>query len=492
MIGGPNASNVAEAQMRAKKLQQSSSLASLKSLIGQTNPHHITESSKHPAIDPQSPLILPKITKPIKSNQSSFTEGSDTPKTQKGSKAHPMINLPMRASHSRGNSSGSEIDFKASPLKKSLFKRGDSDPTSSESFDNSPTGQLLMEKAPSLGSKSNSIRDKGLKDTISPNSTLRGKFTNFLENQSLIVEDSNQVIKPQTVKKRANQSMEISSGSRERIATDTNASRKRNEGSAHSLESSERRKSIFAKLNPIKNLNSETATSETNEQIKISQQDINKGLYAYIANKSAEIDSKFSATSHMLFRKFSSTYLKATRTIDRHELFYYRRNPAKDKMTDPMGRDGATIVSWKDDLLLFGGEVKGKHFGLAVYDIQKEKWKYPKVTGETSGLERVGHCAEIVKNLMIVFGGEKYFELPNKLIQRACTDEVMVYYPHLKQWNRVHTASNTKGAIEPRKYHASCVYNRLLMVYGGILDSGAYMNDFWGFDSGNMTAYLKF
>lgn len=188
-------------------------------------------------------------------------------------------------------------------------------------------------------------------------------------------------------------------------------------------------------------------------------------------------------------RKLTKSFSFSSEREPKTELEFYchMRNAAYEKL-GPRGRIGGALVQYKDRIYLFGGEIEGKLCGLAVYNPFKETWKYPNVSGEVNHLERAGHSMNMLKNFLIVFGGEKIIETGN-VIHRKCTDEVLVFYPHLKQWNHINTQFFKQETIEPRKYHASCTYNHLLLVYGGINQNEKLLHDFWAFDVGKFVFF---
>lgn len=113
-----------------------------------------------------------------------------------------------------------------------------------------------------------------------------------------------------------------------------------------------------------------------------------------------------------------------------------------------------------------------------VYNFLKGKWKTPKTTSEFPIPGRIGHTTVLMKTQLYVFGGAVYGK--DKSLKNGTTvSDLIIYHPTLKKWTRP-----TKNGAPPRKFHAACGRNGLMLVYGGIDPKGRYLNDVWVYDSG--------
>lgn len=151
----------------------------------------------------------------------------------------------------------------------------------------------------------------------------------------------------------------------------------------------------------------------------------------------------------------------------------------------PQGRVGASLTAVKDKLYLYGGKYeKNMCEGLMVYHTIKKRWKTIQLQGESPKYGRVGQSALEVRGQIYYFGGEHQYEEGGKIHNRLKND-ILVYLPSMKRFNNVVLKSNL--SIDSRKNHAVCLYRQQLMVvYGGIDERGAYLNDVWAFDTGTL------
>lgn len=158
--------------------------------------------------------------------------------------------------------------------------------------------------------------------------------------------------------------------------------------------------------------------------------------------------------------------------------FYAYDRVHEKKRIDPPGRLGATLTTIKDRIYLFGGTLPtfDPSQTLMVFNPHKETWKIPKCQGYVPTKTRIGHSAVTLKNHIYIFGGET----------DHCLNDLLVFYPHIKHWVRMEFDEANGTVISPRKYHAACSYDSLIVVYGGINDKGSYLNDFWVFDTSNL------
>lgn len=161
--------------------------------------------------------------------------------------------------------------------------------------------------------------------------------------------------------------------------------------------------------------------------------------------------------------------------------FYWYKPELKDEDIRPKGREGATLTVIGEKAYLYGGLSTGIMKELHVYNLNKNKWKIPGVVGEVPRQGRSGHSAVGIKSSLWIFGGET--EAPSNATYRVCLNNMIVYNTALGQWNTVQ-ARSIKEPIAPRRNHAACVYDQIMVVYGGVGQLGDYLNDVWVFNTG--------
>lgn len=164
--------------------------------------------------------------------------------------------------------------------------------------------------------------------------------------------------------------------------------------------------------------------------------------------------------------------------------FKWRPNPNAWRSGHPQGRIGASLTAIKNKLILYGGRTqKTMCEDLKVYNIKKDTWKTIELQGETPKHGRIGHSAIEVRGQIYYFGGECFYEEGGRSHHQVKND-ILVYLPSMKRFNHIVLKSNLM--IDARKDHAVCLYKQQLMVvYGGIDERGAFLNDVWAFDTGN-------
>lgn len=148
---------------------------------------------------------------------------------------------------------------------------------------------------------------------------------------------------------------------------------------------------------------------------------------------------------------------------------------------DPPGRMDATLTAVKGRIYLFGGSLSsndGDPDPLMVYNPEKGTWKVPECQGHVPSKTRIGHSAVVIKSNIYIFGGES---------ENSLNNDVLVFYPHIKRWAKMDFDETNGTIISSRKHHAACVYENLMVVYGGIDHKENYLNDFWVFDTSNFS-----
>lgn len=86
---------------------------------------------------------------------------------------------------------------------------------------------------------------------------------------------------------------------------------------------------------------------------------------------------------------------------------------------------------------------------------------------------KVGHTANILRNMIIIFGGELHKETPKGERFKECTNEIKLINVSTCE---VRLLKQT-GMIDPRKNHCSFMHGRYLLIHGGINYKRQYLND---------------
>lgn len=177
--------------------------------------------------------------------------------------------------------------------------------------------------------------------------------------------------------------------------------------------------------------------------------------------------------------------------IKRYNLYWY---PSKSNDQDrrPTGREGASLTIVGSKAYVYGGRSIGILRELHIHDLSRNRWKIPAVTGDVPRQGRAGHSAVAIKSTIWIFGGET--EAPANTMSRVCLNSIITFNTVLNQWNSIQ-ARCLRDPILPRRNHAACVYDQVMVVYGGIAQSGDYMNDLWVFNTGCLligTSLLNF
>ncbi|XP_076326792.1 uncharacterized protein LOC143233864 isoform X3 [Tachypleus tridentatus] len=136
-----------------------------------------------------------------------------------------------------------------------------------------------------------------------------------------------------------------------------------------------------------------------------------------------------------------------------------------------------TLVSWKDKLYVFGGEVGFASRGetpLWVFDTETKLWEKKHlntaVFGQPSG--RRGHTSLKYNGMMYVYGG--YQDLKGSL------DDLWAFDFDLERWH-LYVFPRSFEQPPPRHSHTSVLHDAAMWVYGGMTDLQE-RGDFWKLD----------
>lgn len=140
---------------------------------------------------------------------------------------------------------------------------------------------------------------------------------------------------------------------------------------------------------------------------------------------------------------------------------------------------GASFTQIGNNFFLFGGTAGQDHSGLYNYEPSSGTWRVSQVLSERPNSQRAGHSAFGYRNKMYLFGGEEPTISGNAKLNHY--NDLWSYDPTRKAWLK-HEVSGEK--ISARSFHASCFHNSKLTVYGGINQSGEYLDDIYTLDLG--------
>ena len=479
MQSSPYHGNLAEAQMKARKSQMTSSLASLKALISHNGPQTTLNVSHTPLNSSISTFKFPPLTNNRKSIPSSLLGLSDPLESPHDNVSTLDISNSLSAPKKFNDTAHGTKNFFTFGSPTVPIERVNSDQSWTSLLQQkrqiNTSSVLKQNKAMSISFHAGSQRDE-----------LNNSSSNMFNEKSLIT-DQFGALKTSTDSKRFNKTFEVASHLRAMSVSPELQVKTEPEGDDTTTTPSppfmhfKKRTRFESSEDPDSIVKDRKLSSCSVDYMKPeTPQLINRNIEALRRPELPRTNSAMSMDSNR-----STT--RNPNGVHRPQFYCHIRNFVKEEKEGPKGRVGSTLVTFRNRVYLFGGKREGKRLGLAIYNPLKEKWKFPTVTGETEGIEREGHSADVLRNFIIVFGGERLQEVSNKPIHSVCTDDLLIYYPHLKQWNKIRASSTNHGlSIEPRKHHASCVYNRLLLIYGGVLESGKLANDFWAFDAGSL------
>lgn len=87
--------------------------------------------------------------------------------------------------------------------------------------------------------------------------------------------------------------------------------------------------------------------------------------------------------------------------------------------------------------------------------------------------KRFGHSLCVYKDSIILYGGEEKYN--TKLHKRDLFNDLYYYHTNEKEWQKVHWREKV---IYGRKYHASIVIGKQMLVHGGIIPSNKVTDEF--------------
>lgn len=214
-------------------------------------------------------------------------------------------------------------------------------------------------------------------------------------------------------------------------------------------------------FNPLSSLIKVGANTDNQDAPKTNQHFYNKGNEQY-QNKLPGKRTEF-------------TIDKRLKSIKRQEMIFFTTSDTSLR-TDV--RDGHTLTFYQSEGYLLGGVGNKQAMEtVTVWDAFNEQFKYNKIE-KYAPEDRSFHSAELIKKNIFMFGGE-IISGPNRRERNIC-NELWKLNCCKMEWSKVCCSGNF---IMPRKSHASCSFNKFMVVHGGIIEELKYINDFYVFVS---------
>ncbi|KAL4486350.1 hypothetical protein ABPG72_007136 [Tetrahymena utriculariae] len=138
----------------------------------------------------------------------------------------------------------------------------------------------------------------------------------------------------------------------------------------------------------------------------------------------------------------------------------------------PDSRENHTLVNNNGTLFLYGG------IGCEIYNevcaLNTENWQWFDLNqeGDQPSEGRQGHSLVCYKNSLVLFGGERKY---NKNVRiRECFSDCRIFNINTRQWTLVRQFGDF---LESRRNHAACLVGKFLIIIGGVDSNGKYLND---------------
>jgi len=158
--------------------------------------------------------------------------------------------------------------------------------------------------------------------------------------------------------------------------------------------------------------------------------------------------------------------------------FYWKSiSESKNCTKDPFLVEGASFVVIGKYGYLYGGRSQDLVNDIARLDMMNWRWDYPSNVKDVPLYGRFGHTSNVYNRKMIIYGGVKNYN--TMLNIRECLNDVRAYDPHSQQWSYLKSSGEI---IEARRNHVAVVVGKHLLVQGGISSTGQYLDDLNAFD----------
>lgn len=134
----------------------------------------------------------------------------------------------------------------------------------------------------------------------------------------------------------------------------------------------------------------------------------------------------------------------------------------------PDAREGATLVTFAQKVILVGGASRSIFNDAWVLYALNPQWTQAQSLGTEP---RMGHSAVSYKGQILLFGGETAFNRTSQ--QRECLNTVQSLKGESMEWQAV-VAS---GAVSMRRYHIAAIVGKHMVIYGGLSGKNVYLAD---------------
>ena len=119
----------------------------------------------------------------------------------------------------------------------------------------------------------------------------------------------------------------------------------------------------------------------------------------------------------------------------------------------------------RDKVYLYGGVGNDVCGDMNILSMKDEKWEW--IEQDEEG--RLGHNMEVYKDKIIIFGGEKTFNQTIK--QRECYNDIRLYDDRTNRLTKLRCCGELP---EPIWNAGSCIFDKYLLIHGGINNKGNY------------------
>ncbi|OMJ71644.1 hypothetical protein SteCoe_30083 [Stentor coeruleus] len=154
----------------------------------------------------------------------------------------------------------------------------------------------------------------------------------------------------------------------------------------------------------------------------------------------------------------------------------------------PKGREGHSMISYKNLLIIYGGcegdiNENDPFEDIYLVDIENKTWKKPNTTGKKPEA-REGHAAGVIKNYMIIYGGSG---------TKSLLSNIFAFNLTTFEWKELDQQGFHMG---PRESMSSVVVNDFMYIFGGNIsehssENDEYTDDFFSITLKNNTALCK-
>ena len=147
----------------------------------------------------------------------------------------------------------------------------------------------------------------------------------------------------------------------------------------------------------------------------------------------------------------------------------------------PTARESPTMSRIGNHIVLYGGNYPSVKEELVIFEIKKNRWFIPRVSGDAPIYQdRFGHSACVLGEQLYIFGGEKVVERPEEF--RPFLNDIVVFNTRDFSYSSLSYKCFNGKFIEPRKYHAAAITAQKFYVYGGIDAKSKCYSDLWELD----------